>query len=158
MCLEGAEQVASGASGVGSKAVGRHPVGRQRRLRDPVRLSRMCGLIERTVGCTIGPSAQMLSPFSSGSWPVTRPPKGCNTAIFARQMGMYLGHVSCGLSYTDAGHLFGRDRTTASHACTQVENRREDPQFDHIVELLERCVRMGLRQIEPVMATGLPDL
>ena len=36
---------------------------------------------------------------------------------FARQSAMYLAHVAFGLSYTDVGRAFDRDRTTAAHAC-----------------------------------------
>ena len=30
---------------------------------------------------------------------------------------MYLAHVGCGVSLTEVGHLFERDRTAVSHAC-----------------------------------------
>lgn len=59
---------------------------------------------------------------------------------FARQVAMYLAHVVCGLSLTEVGALFGRDRTTVSHACAVVEDRRDDPGFDCLMEHLERAV------------------
>ena len=55
---------------------------------------------------------------------------------------MYLAHVACGLSLTEAGALFGRDRTTVSHACQVVEERREDPEFDRALQLLENVTRV----------------
>ncbi|MFN3868825.1 MAG: helix-turn-helix domain-containing protein [Hyphomicrobiaceae bacterium] len=58
----------------------------------------------------------------------------------ARQVGMYLAHVACGRSLTDVGRLFARDRTTVSHACSVIEDGRDDPTFDHVLELLERAV------------------
>lgn len=58
----------------------------------------------------------------------------------ARQVAMYLAHVACGLSLTATGRLFGRDRTTAAHACTVVEDRRDDPLFDRALDLLEWAV------------------
>lgn len=58
----------------------------------------------------------------------------------ARQVGMYLAHVACGKSLTDVGRLFARDRTTVSHACSVIEDGRDDPTFDHVLELLERAV------------------
>ena len=52
---------------------------------------------------------------------------------------MYLAHVVCGLSVTEVGALFARDRTTVSHACV-VEDRRDDPELDGRLEHLERAV------------------
>jgi len=68
------------------------------------------------------------------------PRRGHARVALARQVAMYLAHVECGLSLTQAGELFDRDRTTAAHACGVVEERRENPRFDHAVELLERIV------------------
>lgn len=62
---------------------------------------------------------------------------------FARQQAMYLAHVALGLSYTDVGRAFGRDRTTAAHACRVVEDRRTDPGLDAQLALLEHLVRRG---------------
>lgn len=60
---------------------------------------------------------------------------------FARQVAMYLAHVGCGLTYSEVGRLFGRDRTTASYACRLIEDRRDDPDFDASLDLLEEEVR-----------------
>ena len=51
------------------------------------------------------------------------------TAAFARQVAMYLAHVSFGASYSEIGRAFSRDRTTAAHACRVVEERRDDPRI-----------------------------
>lgn len=61
-------------------------------------------------------------------------------AAFARQVAMYLAHVVCGLSMTEVGVLFSRDRTTVAHACEVVEDRRDDPDLDRRVERLECAV------------------
>jgi chromosomal replication initiation ATPase DnaA len=66
--------------------------------------------------------------------------RGSPRAAFARQVAMYLAHVVCGLSLTEVGKLFARDRTTVSHACTLVEDRRDDPELDGKIEHLERAV------------------
>jgi chromosomal replication initiation ATPase DnaA len=59
---------------------------------------------------------------------------------FARQSAMYLAHIAFGLSYSDVGRLFGRDRTTAAHACKLIEERRDDPVLDLVLSALEgRC-------------------
>jgi chromosomal replication initiation ATPase DnaA len=51
-----------------------------------------------------------------------------------------LAHVGCGVSLTEVGHLFERDRTAVSHACGLVEGRRDDPDFDYRLNHLERAV------------------
>lgn len=69
----------------------------------------------------------------------------CNAKVArARQVGMYLAHVGLGLSYTEAGRIFGRDRTTAAHACRLVEERRDDPRFDASLDCLEQTLRARL--------------
>ena len=60
---------------------------------------------------------------------------------FARQVAMYLAHTSCGFSLTQSGRLFGRDRTTAAHACRVIEDGRDDPLIDRSLEHLEVCIR-----------------
>lgn len=72
-------------------------------------------------------------------------PSRCGAPVaFARQSAIYLAHVVLGLNYTAAGRLFGRDRTTAAHACQRVEERRDDPAIDRLLEMLERLCREGL--------------
>lgn len=55
----------------------------------------------------------------------------------ARQVAMYLAHVVCGMSLTQVGRIFDRDRTTVAHACGLIEDLRDDPSFDRAIELLE---------------------
>ena len=72
-----------------------------------------------------------------------RPTRGRAKEAIARQVAMYLAHMICGLSLTEAGELFGRDRTTAAHACQVVERRREDhPDFDRALQLLENITKV----------------
>lgn len=61
-------------------------------------------------------------------------------AAFARQVAMYLAHVVCGLTLTEVGTLFARDRTTVAHACGVVEDRRDDPDLDLRLNHLERAI------------------
>ena len=72
-------------------------------------------------------------------WSGTR---GRPRAAFARQVAMYLAHVGCGLSMTEVGQIFARDRTTVAHACGLVEDLRDDPSFDRSLELLEGVLRL----------------
>ncbi|MBI3702587.1 MAG: hypothetical protein HY244_01740 [Rhizobiales bacterium] len=58
---------------------------------------------------------------------------------FARQSAMYLAHVAMGLSLSAVGRIFHRHHTTAAHACQLVELRRDDPDIDRLLDMLE-CV------------------
>lgn len=66
--------------------------------------------------------------------------RGTARAAYARHVALYLAHTTLGFTYTEAGGLFGRDRTTAAHACRRIEDHREDPRVDRFVECLERAV------------------
>ena len=59
---------------------------------------------------------------STELWSGTR---GRPNVAFARQVGMYLAHVTCGLSLTEVGEVFARDRTTVAHACSRWSQRDE---------------------------------
>lgn len=72
----------------------------------------------------------------------------------ARQVAMYLTHIGCQLSMTDVGRLYGRDRTTAAHACRRVEDRRDDPLFDMAMDALESVIR-AWRQGQPLIEMAL---
>lgn len=78
--------------------------------------------------------------------------RGQARVALARQVAMYLAHVACGLSFTDVGHLFRRDRTTVAHACGVIEDRRDDPTFDRVLELLEWIVPSLLSPQRPPCA------
>ena len=66
--------------------------------------------------------------------------RGCAKVAFARQVAIYLAHTRLGLSYAEAGDCFRRERTTAAHACRQVEERREDLRLDTFLDCLERSI------------------
>jgi chromosomal replication initiation ATPase DnaA len=82
--------------------------------------------------------SQVFMVASADLWSGTR---GCARAAFARQVAMYLAHVACGLTLTEVGHVFSRDRTTVAHACGLVEDLRDDTAFDRSLELLESVLR-----------------
>ncbi|MDZ4790179.1 MAG: helix-turn-helix domain-containing protein [Hyphomicrobiales bacterium] len=60
---------------------------------------------------------------------------------FARQVAMYLAHVGYSLTFTQIGELFSRDRTTVAHACSLVEDMRDDDALDHTLSALEKAIR-----------------
>ncbi|RST83865.1 chromosomal replication initiator DnaA [Aquibium carbonis] len=65
-----------------------------------------------------------------------------------RQIAMYVTHVIMGLSMSEVGRGFGRDRTTVLHACHLVEDMRDDADFDAIVAMTERVAGAALRGLE----------
>ncbi len=67
---------------------------------------------------------------------ITQDARGASRVSLARQVAMYLAHVSCGLSLTEVGRMFDRDRTTVAHGCLKVEMRRDTAQFDKALDLL----------------------
>ncbi len=71
--------------------------------------------------------------------------RGPARVAHARQVAMYLAHVVFSLSFSDTGRLFGRDRTTVSHACSVIEDRRDDATFDRVLELLESVILALIR-------------
>lgn len=57
-----------------------------------------------------------------------------------RQIAMYVAHVTLGFTMASIGQGFGRDRTTVLHACHQIEDMREDDEFDAIVARVEQVI------------------
>ncbi len=70
------------------------------------------------------------------------PTRGSAAIARARQVAMYVAHVGFGLSLTEVGHMFQRDRTTVAHACQVVEEARDDRDFDRAISLLEQAVSL----------------
>ena len=89
--------------------------------------ARLCRLLATAVAATFAvPLEEVLAPT-----------RGSPQAAFARQTAMYLAHVVLGRSVSEIGVLFGRDRTTAAYACRMIEERRDDPAIDAVVQSLE---------------------
>ncbi|MBA5779053.1 chromosomal replication initiator DnaA [Stappia sp. F7233] len=80
------------------------------------------------------------------------PQRGRAEVAQARQVAMYLAHVVLGMSLTDVGRRFGRDRTTAAYACRLVEDKRDDPAFDLLTTSLEEAVGAGLKVLATAVA------
>ncbi|MQT12339.1 helix-turn-helix domain-containing protein [Segnochrobactrum spirostomi] len=88
-------------------------------------------LLEATVAVTFG-----LAPGE-----LVAPTRRTAPIAFARQVAIYSAHTVAGLSLNRAGRLFGRDRTTAAHACRVVEDRRDDPEVERRVAAVEAALR-----------------
>ena len=85
-------------------------------------------------------AAMVASAFSICPRSIRDAHRGRARVAFARQVAIYLSHTRLGFSYAAAGSVFGRDRTTAAHACRTVEDKREDPSLDAILDCLERAI------------------
>lgn len=73
------------------------------------------------------------------------PTRRSREAALARQAAMYLAHVAFELPLTRVALAFGRDRTTAAHACHRIEDRRDDRAFDDYMDALEAALRTAPR-------------
>lgn len=60
-------------------------------------------------------------------------------AVLARQVSMYIAAVGFGMSYNRVASAAMRDRSTVAYAIRQVEDRREDQEFDRWLDALERA-------------------
>lgn len=80
---------------------------------------------------------------------ICRPNRCCGKIARARQVAMYLANVGGGISLTQVGHHFGRDRSTVAHACALVEDLRDDPALDLALTLIEQALRAAVRLRHP---------
>ena len=78
--------------------------------------------------------------------------RGTARTAFARQVAMYLAHVELGLNLSMVATQFGRDRTTVSHACRRVEDRRDDPAVDRVIFCLTAAI--AKRRKTPAMVAA----
>jgi chromosomal replication initiation ATPase DnaA len=73
--------------------------------------------------------------------PLLSDARGNASTSFARQIAMYLTHVAFGLSLQRVATAFGRDRSTVAYACHLIEDRRDDPKLDDLLDQLEATLR-----------------
>jgi len=65
----------------------------------------------------------------------------------ARQIGMYLAHVTIGLQMQEVGDGFQRDRSTVAHACHVVEDLRDDPDFEDVLQMIEQIIEAAFAPV-----------
>lgn len=93
---------------------------------------------------------ERLSEASAAAWHDVQPgmlrqPTRCTAKVAsARQVAIYFVHVFFAANLTRAGRIFGRDRTTARHACSKIEDWRDDAHIDRAIDLLEPALRNWL--------------
>ena len=74
---------------------------------------------------------------------IAAPTRARAPAAQARQIAMYLAHVVHSWPMSRVAIAFGRDRTTASHACHRIEDLRDDAEFDAQISTMEACLRQA---------------
>lgn len=74
--------------------------------------------------------------------------RGDATESLGRQCAMYLAHVVGQLSLIDVAAAFGRERSTVSHACINIEDRRDGPVFDLQLEYMEKRLRDRIKRAQ----------
>ncbi|WP_396594244.1 chromosomal replication initiator DnaA [Brevundimonas sp. R86498] len=79
------------------------------------------------------------------------------TALRARRVSMYLSHIALGWPLERVGHAFGVHRQTASIACRRIEDARDEPNLDTLLDQLEEAIR-GLCDAPPPDLPALPDV
>lgn len=67
--------------------------------------------------------------------------RGSAQVAAARQVAMYLCHVSLEWSLARVAIAFRRDRSTVAYACHAIEDKRDDAKFDRWIAGLEAMVR-----------------
>ena len=104
--------------------------------------SAYAGLVRAAVGLVFGLEPQAL----------LTPKRSRAGVCEARKTAMYLTHIVFGLTHSEVGRVFRRDRTTASHACRVIEDRRDDPDFDAKLQVIEAALGLLPRPPGPARA------
>jgi len=71
-------------------------------------------------------------------------PRGDAQLSLARQTAMYLAHVVGQLTLNEIAVYFKKNRTTVSHSCINIEDRRDSPIFDLQIDFMEKQLRMRI--------------
>jgi hypothetical protein len=128
---------------IGGRRARRRRDGRERR-QALERTRGRCRHLECVVARTFGFEVADLRGASRGHAPIA----------FARQVAMYVAHVWFGLSLSEVGRSFGRDRTTVAHACRVVEERRDDPGLDRVIAAIETAADLWGDFVRDLEATA----
>ena len=68
---------------------------------------------------------------------------------------MYLLNTIFRMKHTHIGRALGRDRTTATYACKVIEELRDDPQVEMLLEVCEASL-CGLKELAPAPSPNPP--
>lgn len=101
----------------------------------------------RICDCMIDIAAAL---FNVSGRELRQPGRTCTSVARVRQIAMYVTHVVMGMTMSEVGRGFGRDRTTVLHACHLIEDMRDDADFDALVVTTEKVARAALRGMERI--------
>ena len=80
--------------------------------------------------------------------------RGLKQEAQARFIAAYLVNVTFGISLTETGRVFGRDRCTIRHGARLVEDQRDDPAFDAVITALEAAAQAAMAARDARMTPG----
>ncbi len=83
--------------------------------------------------------------FSVSSKELRKPGRTALPVSRVRQIAMYVAHVVLRMTMSEVGAGFGRDRTTVLHACQVIEDLRDDPEFERLVQMVEKVASAAFR-------------
>ena len=86
---------------------------------------------------------------------LTRKARLSQSALRARRVSLYLAHVALGWSLERVGHAFGINRQTVGTACTRIEEARDEPHLNDLLDQLAGTIQ-ALCETPPV--TDLPEV
>lgn len=81
---------------------------------------------------------------------ISAPKRASHATVRARQLCIYLTHITFHWPLNRVAYAFGRDRTTCGHACRRIEDMREDAAFDRRLADLEACLRHAPAHAEEI--------
>ncbi|MEX6507003.1 helix-turn-helix domain-containing protein [Jiella sp. M17.18] len=87
---------------------------------------------------------------------IERPSRAVVPVCDARHVAIYLAHVVFQISLSRTAREFGRDRTTVAHAVRRIEDRRDDRDFDAMLDRLERLAHAVRTVLAAESPSGAP--
>ena len=77
------------------------------------------------------------------------------SALRVRRLSLYLAHVALGWTLERVAHAFGISRQTVGSACTRIEEARDEPHLNDLLDQLAGTIQ-AVCDAPPV--TDLPDV
>ncbi len=75
---------------------------------------------------------------------ILAPARASRRVSRARHLAFYLAHVTYGLSQNEVARRFARHRASVAYGCARIEEARERPAFDALVDTLEARARSAI--------------
>ena len=74
------------------------------------------------------------------------PKRSQKNITLARQITSYLMHVACQINISKTARLLKKDRATITHACHKIENQRDNPIFNYMIDHLEAVIKLWIKK------------